>query len=281
VAEFPAWSAHIDVWLVMIAVEAAYLFALRRLGPAHREPREPAATRRQITLFSTGVGIMLVSALWPMHDLAERSLYSVHMLQHMLLTLIAPALLIRGMPDWLLRKLLRPVMPVARIVLRPAVAFVIFNAVLVTTHWPALVNMSVGNEWMHFGLHVILVGSGLIMWWPVLSPLAELPRLSYPGQMIYLFLQSILPTVPASFLTFGSKPLYHVYETFPRLWGISALDDMRVAGLLMKVGGGAILWTVVAMVWFKWARSSEKGTPDSVEWQSVEREINRIGSRPR
>lgn len=278
-AEFPPWHPHLDVWALMLAVEAGYLLAVKRLGPRHREPGDPAATGRQITTFSAGVATMLLASEWPMHDLSERFLYSAHMTQHLLLTLIAPPLLIRGMPDWMLRMVLRPVMPVARVVLRPFVALVLFNAVLVVTHWPALVEASVRSEPVHFSLHVVLVGSGLIMWWPVLSPLAELPRLSYPGQMVYLFLQSIVPTVPASFLTFGSAPLYHVYETFPRLWGLSALDDMRIAGLIMKLGGGVILWAVVAIVWFKWVGSSERGTPDSIEWQTVEREINRIGSK--
>ena len=59
------------------------------------------------------------------------------------------------------------------------------------------------------------------MWWPVVSPLPEMPALSPPGQMIYLFLQSLAPTIPASFLTFGRSPLYPVYEAFPRI-GVSA-----------------------------------------------------------
>ena len=72
----------------------------------------------------------------------------------------------------------------------------------------------------------------MIMWWPVFSPLPELPPLAPPAQMLYLFAQSLAPTIPASFLTFGRTPLYHVYETFPRLLGISRADrpaDRRAA----------------------------------------------------
>jgi putative membrane protein len=278
VAELPAWHPHPEAWLLLGSVFAAYLLVLRRWGPRAAAGGERAVTGGQVALFATGMAILLAGAEWPMHELAEHYLYSAHMVQHLLFTLIAPPLLVRGTPDWLLRRLLKPVLPLARVVLRPAFAFVLFNAVLVFTHWPAVVDASVRSEPIHFALHVLLVGSGVVMWWPVLSPLAELPRLSYPGQMVYLFLQSILPTVPASFLTFGSAPLYHVYETFPRLWGLSALDDMRIAGLIMKLGGGAILWTVLAIVFFKWAGSERSGGPSTVEWQSVEREINRIGS---
>ena len=70
---------------------------------------------------------------------------------------------------------------------------------------------------------MLLVSTALVMWWPVMSPLPEYPALPAPGQMLYLFLQSLAPTIPASFLTFGDHLLYPVYGTFPRIWGISAL----------------------------------------------------------
>ena len=78
----------------------------------------------------------------------------------------------------------------------------------------------------------------MVMWWPVVSPLPEMPPLTPPAQMLYLFLQSLAPTIPASFLTFGQTPLYPIYETFPRIWGISALTDQLMAGLIMKLVGG-------------------------------------------
>ena len=76
----------------------------------------------------------------------------------------------------------------------------------------------------HFLLHTLVLLSSIVVWMPILSPLPEVPRLFPPLAMFYLFLQSVVPTVPASFLTFGKTPLYHVYATFPRLWGIDALD---------------------------------------------------------
>ena len=72
---------------------------------------------------------------------------------------------------------------------------------------------------------------------PLLSPLPEVPRLPPLGRMLFLFLQSVVPTVPASFLTFGAHPLYSFYAHVPRLWGISAISDMQVAGVIMIIGG--------------------------------------------
>ena len=137
------------------------------------------------------------------------------------------------MPAWLLRRLLRP-RPVATafgFLTRPLVALIVLQRLLLFVHWPAVVELSVRSERLHFGLHVMLVSTALLMWWPVMSPLPEYPPLPAPGQMLYLFLQSLAPTIPASFLTFGDHLLYPVYATFPRIWGICALTDQLIAGL--------------------------------------------------
>ena len=70
--------------------------------------------------------------------------------------------------------------------------------------------------------------------------------------MGYLFLQSLVPTIPASFMTLGETPLYEIYTTFPRLWGIDVMTDQIIAGLIMKIGGGLILWVAIAWVFFSW-----------------------------
>ena len=95
--------------------------------------------------------------------------------------------------------------------------------------------------------------------------------------MLFLFLQSLVPTIPASFLTFGDKPLYHIYETFPRLWGISAHTDQLVAGLIMKIVGGAVLWTVIAVQFFRWYDLEHRDGVDALEWRDVDQQLNRAG----
>src|SRR5213082_1484758 len=96
----------------MGAIEVAYLFAVRRKG---------SASRRQITLFSCGVGVLLLASDWPIHDLAEQSLYFVHMIQHLMLTLVAAPLLLLGTPEWLARRVLERshLLPAVRFLGRP------------------------------------------------------------------------------------------------------------------------------------------------------------------
>jgi putative membrane protein len=278
-----AWHPHPDVWLLVVALAAGYVLAIRRWAPDPGALAEPAVTRRQGWSFALGLAVLLVAADWPVHDLAERFLYSVHMLQHLLLTLVAPPLLLAGTPAWLARRLLRPRAPFVAVswLTRPLIALAVFNGLLVLTHWPAVVDLTVRSEIAHFAIHAVLFGSAVLMWWPVLSPLPEIPRLSYPGQMLYLFLQSFVPTVPASFLTFGRAPLYHVYETFPRLWGVSALSDQRLAGLLMKLGGGAILWTVIAVAFFKWYGQEQREGWDALSFRDVEHDVRASLSKSR
>ena len=292
--ELPSFHIHPDVLAIAAVIEGAYLWTVARLSPDRTFPKRapvdvvdrplvdpegdgstPATSARQIAWFTSGIVAFLVASSWPIHDVAERYLFSVHMFQHMLISLVVPPMLLLGMPPWLLRKIVSPppLRWIVRNLARPFIALVLFNGVIVVTHWPLWVNFTLEHHAFHLLAHVILFGSATLMWWPVVSPLPEMPGLSYPGRMLYLFLQSIVPTVPASFLTFGSTPLYSFYDHVPRLWGMSVLTDQRIAGLLMKLGGGAILWGVIAYIFFRWFLVEQTEGWDALEWRDVERDI--------
>jgi putative membrane protein len=276
----PSWHPHPDVWLLVAALAAGYAWAARRVGPRRVHPIERAVTRRQVVAFAAGLATIWIAADWPIHDIAEARLYSVHMIQHLLLSLVAAPLVLVGTPDWLLRWLLgRWGIAIARFLTRPLIALVAFNVVIAVSHIPAVVQTAARSEPFHFGMHSLLFGTALMMWSPVLNPLIELPKLSYPARMLYLFLQSLVPTVPASFLTFGHTVLYHVYEQLPRMWGISALTDQRMAGLIMKIVGGGILWTFIAWYFFKWFAIEERENVDVLEWSKLDRDLNKAELR--
>ena len=269
----PPFHAHPDVWLLLGSIWTAYLVAVRRHVPA--TPPERDERPRRVALFSFGMGTLWLASDWPMHDLSEGYLYSMHMVQHMAYTLVAAPLVVAGIPAWMWRRLLAPraVFVPFRFLTRPVVALVVFNGLLLFTHWPELVGASLGSELVHFGLHVLIFGSAVVMWWPVLSPLVELPALSPPGQMLYLFAQSLAPTVPASFLTFGHTLLYPEYGTFPRIWAMSALTDQLVAGLTMKIVGGLILWGFIATIFFRWYGREQRDGWDALAHRQVERDL--------
>jgi putative membrane protein len=270
-----AWHLHADVWVVMMGLIVAYVVAVVRLGPRLAGPGELPATQREKAFFFLGMFALWFASDWPIHDLSENYLFSVHMVQHTIFSLVAPPLLILGTPKWMWRRVLaiRWIGSALRTLTRPLIALILFNAIVLLTHWPAVVNASVTNEPIHFIVHVFVFGSAVIMWLPVLARLPELQRLSDPGKMLYLFLQSILPTVPASFLTFSDGVIYSFYETAPRIWGISAISDQRVAGLIMKLGGGLLLWGIITVLFFRWNAKEERQLQEEVRWDDFEREL--------
>ena len=256
----PRWQPQPDVWLVVALFAVGYVVALSRIGPRSVGSGRPIATRLQVTSYGLGLVAMFVAASWPIHEVAEQQMFSVHMVQHLVLTMIVPPLLLLGTPAWLLRALLRPgtyTFNVVRAGARFFPAIVVFNVVLVLAHWPAVVSLSLRSGMVHFLVHVVLFVTSLVVWLPVVSPLPEIPRLSPPLCGVYLFTWSILPTIPASFLTFGSAPLYSAYEGLPKLWGMDALLDQQVAGLIMKIAAGLLLWALIAVAFFRWAADAD------------------------
>lgn len=265
--EVLAFHLHGDVLGVIAALVVAYEFGLRRLGPTLAPRGEIAVTRRQRVAFYSGIGSLLVVSAWPVHDIGEGSLFMFHMVEHMAFGFVAPPLLLMGIPWWLLRAVVRPVLPLLQVLVRPFVALVLFNAVLGLIHVPEVVDLMVRSDLAHFGLHVLVFVTGILMWWRVIDPLPDIPSLPPFFKMGYVFLHSLVPTIPASFLTLGDSALYPIYETMPRLWGISAHTDQVVAGLIMKLGGGLLLWGVITAIWFRWW--AEEQRLDAAEREAV------------
>jgi putative membrane protein len=169
-----------------------------------------------------------------------------------------------GIPRWLADITLgRP--GVARWLRRlagPVVAFAVFNGIFVLIHAPDLVEVMVTNNVAHLLIHGLVFVSATFMWMPVLSPTEAIPKLRRPMQMLYLFLQSLLPTIPASFLTFSSVAIYPVYGDAALAWGLTAVADQTIAGVVMKLGGGFIIWIAIAVIWFRWT-SEERVREDA------------------
>jgi putative membrane protein len=253
-----AFHTHPDTWFVVVAAGFAYWYAIRRIGPRVLGGRLTVATRRQMTCFYAGLLVIEVSGDWPLHDLAENYLYSAHMLQHLLVSLIAPPLLLLGMPAWLIRRLLRRPWAggTVRVMARPLVAGLTFNAVIAISHAPFWVNGTLQHHYLHFWAHLLLFLASMLMWFPVINRLEEFPTLGGTGRMIYLFVMSIVPNVPAAFLLLATGVVYRFYATvahpFP---GLNAVNDQQLAGAIMKVGGTTYLWGLITVMFFRWVAS--------------------------
>jgi putative membrane protein len=159
-------------------------------------------------------------------------------------------------------------------------ATILFNVVVIFTHIPVVVDAALHNGLIHFSLHALVFCSALIVWMPLASPLPEVPRLVPLLRMLFLFLQAVVPTIPATFLTFGDHPLYPFYSHVPRLYdGLSAMEDMRIAGLEMKIGAGVVLWVIIAIVFFRWFNTEELGSSSPRISRDLDRELMELQQR--
>lgn len=243
---------HPEVWLLVGFLTAAYIYMVRVLGPRAVPAGQPVVSRMNLVCFVASIAMLWVASDWPIHDISEEYLYSVHMLQHMALSYFLPPLALMATPTWLGRIVLGDgrIYRTVKAMAFPVVAGVVFNAMVMILHIPLLVNESLQNGALHYGLHVLVVTSSLLMWMPICGPIPEF-RMGIPGGMIYLFLQSVVPTIPAAWLTFAEDVVYQGYDRPLRLWGISAVEDQQLAGAVMKTGGGLFLWAIVIFLFFK------------------------------
>lgn len=245
------FQPHPEVWLLVVAVLGAYIYAFRVIGPVVVKAG-PVITTKQRNAFIAAILMLWLASDWPVHDIAEEYLYSVHMFQHMVLSYFMPPLVLLAIPKWLFESVFGHgrARRVISFLAKPVIAGVAFNLIVMITHIPDVVNRSVSNAPMHYGLHVALVLTALLVWMPICGPDRQL-HLQSGGKMIYLFLMSVVPTVPAGWLTFAEGAVYKHYDIPVRVWGLSVTTDQQLAGAIMKIGGSFFLWAIIIYVFFK------------------------------
>lgn len=251
------WEGHWDALLGMALVLGAYLLGVGPLRERHNLADYVDA--RQVATFTAGMMVVFFALTSPLHILSERFLFSMHMIQHVLLTLIAPPLLVLGTPAWLIRPMLRPnwAFRAARLLTHPIAAIALFNIIFSIWHIPALYNSSLNSEAFHALEHIMMVATAMLMWWPLASNMPELPRLNYPLQLGYLFALSVAQIIVFAIITFAEEPIYEFYVNAPRIWGLSPLLDQQLGGIIMKVGSGIYFLTLLIIIFFKWFNQEE------------------------
>jgi putative membrane protein len=160
------------------------------------------------------------------------------------------------------------------------VALLLFNGTLAAWHLPEMYDWTLWSHNAHILEHVTFFLGAVLLWWPVFSPLPELPRLSYPLQMLYLFVQSLVPGVIAALVTFSDRVMYPSYDAAPRITDLSPLADQQLAGLIMKIVGTFVLWLLATVIFFIWANRDEPGRPGAeVDGPAPPLDVRGFGSR--
>ncbi|HEX9606493.1 MAG TPA: cytochrome c oxidase assembly protein [Gemmatimonadaceae bacterium] len=257
------WSIHPSTVIGIAALAAIYVWAGKAL-----HQRTSVAER---SFFFSGLLLMFASLNGPIHDLSDDYLFSAHMVQHLLLTLAVPPLLLAGVPGWMLRPVLsRPqIAPIARFLTRAPICFVVFTLVIAVWHLPPFYNAAMANHNLHILEHLMFMGAAVLMWWPLMSQLPEFPRLAYPGQMLYSFLLSIPMSIVAVYIAMADHVLYPAYSGAPRVLPLSPLEDQLLGALIMWIPGGIIFIIIMTVVFFKWnARGEDSTAGAQVDWKA-------------
>lgn len=250
------WKAYPGVWLFMILLAVAMLrwnrAGARRAGTT-MPPIHP--------LFVVGLLVLWLALDWPIGALGAGYLASVHMLQFLLVALVAPPLLLRGVQGPALA-MLAGESTQARVFRRltsPLLALSLFNVTVLLTHVPAVVDGLMTTQLGSFLIDMLWLASGMLFWWPVVLDVPAHPKFQPPVKMGYLVLGMMFSPVMfglVGFLVYASTPLYGVFELAPPLPGVSSQADHQTAGVMMSVGGAFIAFVAISVIFFRWSKET-------------------------
>ena len=270
-----AWSFDPTVAVPLAATALAWLWAVRRIGERH--PGNPVPVLRSVA-FLGGLGVIAV-ALQSGIERYDTTLFSIHMVQHVLLMFIAPPLLLLGAPVTILlrvastsirRGFILPALHSAplRFVSHPITAWLAFTAVMWFTHFSPLFNLSLEDRGVHDLEHVLFVVSALLFWFPVVGADPTPNRIGFPARLMYLLLQMPPSSFLAMAILFDNEPLYAHYATLGAPYGVAALADQQSAAGIMWISSDVILIAAILFVIGAWMRFEERRTAE------VERRID-------
>src|SRR2546422_7502978 len=249
-------EVHLDVLLGVVVLGAAY-------GGATAAGRRPAPLGPRLAFFA-GCAALLAALNGPLHDLSDYYLFSAHMVQHLVLTLVVAPLWLAGTPGWMLDALVARaarapgVEAVLRWLTRPLPAFAAYGVALVAWHLPGPYNAALETHAWHVVEHLVLLGTALLGWWPILSRSERLPALPYAGQLLYLFVFGMPMTVVAAMVAGAEQVLYPYYAAAPRVFDLTPLADQQLGGVVMWVPAGIIPVVAFTVVFFRWARAERE-----------------------
>jgi len=241
-------SAWPGMWAILAALlmGGAYGACIVYFGRGQQRPR--------VGIFALGLVAWIAALSGPLERLALSRLYSAYILQQVILVMVVSPALLAGLEGWMLRPLLAwaPVRAVWSALTRPRVALLIFAVVFTVIHIPEVCNQVCHVKPYYHTVRISLFLAGLVLWWPVLSPLPEFPRLSQPLQGLYLLALMLAMSVVGAPITLAETVLYHFYMGGPHPLGLSALHDQVLGGLLMWVVQGAILTVLASAIFVRW-----------------------------
>jgi putative membrane protein len=260
------WTFEPLVVLALVVAGVLWWHAVRRVNSAHTANPVP---RRRTLAFVGGLGAVAVALLSGIGRY-DTTLFSVHMVQHILLVFVAAPLIVLSGPVTLAlragstatrRSLLLPILhsrPM-RVISHPVVAWLAFTGVMWGSHFSPLFEAALEDPLVHDLEHGLFLVSGLLFWWPALGVDPAPWRMPPAVRALYVFLQMPQNTFLAVAITFATAPLYRHYATLSAPWLPSALADQQAAGAIMWLAGDAAFLAAVIGLVAAWMRADERG----------------------
>jgi putative membrane protein len=207
--------------------------------------------------FLAGVALLLLDLVSPIDTLGDQYLFSAHIVQHFLLALVIPPLLLLGTPAFDLGAF----STLERNLGQPPVSWLLGVGTMLVWHIPVLFNAALANEALHVAQHVSFLITGTIFWWPILGPLEE-RHLQPLAAVSYLFSACVCCSLLGACLTFGPVGLYPAYLNpddklgiLPLLrerWGLDPKSDRQLGGMLMWVPGCFVYLSGILSTVIRW-----------------------------
>jgi putative membrane protein len=271
------WSPGMLIIVTTLAV--LYILAVDQFRVRWFKESTPVAIEKKIAMLS-GLAVYYVAQGGPL-DLLGHLVFSMHMLSMSLSYLVVPPLIIFGIPDWMLRRVIG-IPWISRIfhrVTHPILTLVLFNMLFSLYHLPAVLDYVMTNYLVHTLFFAILLCSAFLMWWNVVSPLPEHERLTDVKKLGYVFANGVLLTPACALIIFADTTLYATYSD-PVIWAkalgycvpigsdvilsmfsgpeefafFPPLDDQQFGGVMMKLMQEIMYGAILFYLFLRWFR---------------------------
>lgn len=248
------WNTEIDLIGGLLAVAVLYRMALR-MGWARYTPDQPFPLR-SLLLMDAALVVFYLAVGSPLDEAGDTFLFSAHMLQHSILIFVLPQMILAALPSYVFKPLAEnPITRAAfRFAVHPVVALSTFNVVFALWHLPFLYEYALRDRMVHQVEHLMFLFAAIQMWWPVLSPSSEFPRMTPGARILYLFLASVSQMPLFAFLVMTGDQYYPTYTTAPRILPLDPLQDQAVGGIVMKVLGEIVFGFWLFLAFLEWYR---------------------------
>lgn len=246
--------------LVAMLLSQAMLYGYL-LFTARQDGRWGTAVKlRHPVWFALGLLILVVALMSPLDDISNRASFAAHMVQHILLAVIAPICLLWGTPAYWLRALfeIRFLKSALRFITHPLVAVLTFNFVLWVWHLPALYQAALRDTNIHIIEHLMFMATGVQLWLPIVHAAPPDKPLNYLTKIAYLFFTMVSSSILAALFTFARTVAYPFYGDAMGVFGLTALDDQQLAGAIMWVPGGGIFLAAVLITFAAWLTNEDR-----------------------